>query len=89
VFTVTCLQIEKAKKLKKRLNESESQRLVVISENNKIIFGLNSQCTKMRADLEKSEALRQSLEYETSLLKGSLCLFIRGSFNQRSILFVF
>ncbi len=54
------------------MQDSETQRLEVISENNKEIFGLNSQCTKLRAELEKSEAIRQSIEYESSVSKTSL-----------------
>ncbi len=53
------------------MQDSENQRLGVISENNKEIFGLNSQCTKLRAELEKSEATRQSIEYELSVARNS------------------
>lgn len=63
--------IDKFTKLQKRLQDSESQRLDIISENNREIFSLNSQCTKLRADLEKSEAVRQSIEYELTVAKNS------------------
>lgn len=60
---------EKFTQLQKRLHESENQRLELISLNNKETFTLNTQYSKCRNELEKSEALRQNLEYELSLLK--------------------
>lgn len=60
---------DKYTKLQKKLHESENQRLELISQNNKETFNLNTQYSKIRNELEKSEALRQNLEYELSLMK--------------------
>ena len=55
--------------LKRKLYESETKRLVLISESNKETFRLNSELTRVRKDLEKSEALRQTLEKELASAK--------------------
>ena len=44
----------------------------LISQNNKEVFNLNTQFTKLRNELEKSEAQRQTLEYELTLARNSL-----------------
>ena len=54
-----------------RLQDSESQRLNLISQNNKESFALNTKFAKLRTDFEKSEATRQTLEYELSLAKAN------------------
>ena len=63
---------EKFSKLQKDLQESENNRLELISQNNKETFSLNSKFTTCRKELEKSEALRHSLEYELSVAKSQL-----------------
>jgi hypothetical protein len=63
--------IEKYSILQKRLHESENQRLELISQNNRETFNLNTQLAKLRADYEKNEAQRQTLEYELTLAKTS------------------
>lgn len=55
--------------LKRKLYESETKRLELISESNKETFKLNSELTRVRKDLEKSEALRQTLEKELASVK--------------------
>ena len=62
---------DKFTQLQKRLHESENQRLELISQNNKEAFSLNTQFSKVRNELEKSEATRQNLEYELSLMKSN------------------
>jgi len=62
---------EKYSILQKRLQESENQRLELISQSNKETFNLNTQLAKLRADYEKNEAQRQTLEYELTLAKTS------------------
>ena len=75
VFIIeTCINqlfklLDKFTKLQKRLQESETQRLELISQNNKESFSLNTKYAKLRTDFEKSEAARQTLEYELSLAK--------------------
>lgn len=61
--------LDKFTKLQKRLQESETQRLELISQTNKESFSLNTKYAKLRTDFEKSEAARQTLEYELSLAK--------------------
>ena len=51
------------------MHESENQRLELISQNNKETFELNTKYAKIRNELEKSETLRQNLEYELSVSK--------------------
>lgn len=63
---------DKFTKLQKRLQDSEGQRFLSMSETNKEIFNLNSHVTKIRSELEKSEALRQALEYELTMTKSSV-----------------
>ncbi len=60
---------EKYSILQKRLQDSENQRLELISQSNKETFNLNTQLAKLRAEYEKSEAQRQTLEYELTLAK--------------------
>ncbi len=60
----TCVQ--------KKLNESETQRLELISQMNKETFSLSSQMTKLRSDYEQSQAVRQELEYQLAFFKNSL-----------------
>lgn len=60
---------DKFTKISKRLHESENQRLELISQNNKEAFELNTKFAKVRNELEKSETLRQNLEYELSVMK--------------------
>ena len=64
-----CFEIDKFTALQKRLQDSESQRLNLISQSNKESFALNTKFAKLRTDFEKSEASRQTLEYELSLAK--------------------
>ncbi|CAF0937281.1 unnamed protein product [Brachionus calyciflorus] len=63
---------EKYSKLQKQLQDSENQRLELISSTNKEIFSLTTQFTKLRSDYEKNEAIRRSLEYELTIVKNSL-----------------
>jgi predicted nucleic acid-binding Zn-ribbon protein len=63
---------DKFTKLQKRLQDSEGQRFLSMSETNREIFNLNAQVTKIRSELEKSEALRQALEYELTMNKSSV-----------------
>lgn len=58
--------------LKQQLYESESKRLELISSSNREIFQLNADAARIRKDLEKSEALRQTLESELAALRSSL-----------------
>lgn len=60
---------DKYTQLSKQLHDSEAQRLELISQNNKEVFALNTQFAKARNELEKSETMRQNLEYEMSVLK--------------------
>ena len=63
---------EKYSKLQKQLQDSENQRLELISSSNREIFSLTTQFTKLRSDYEKNEAIRRSLEYELTYAKNSL-----------------
>lgn len=60
---------DKFTKISKRLHESENQRLELTSQNNKEQFELNTKFAKVRNELEKSETVRQNLEYELSVMK--------------------
>ena len=42
---------------------------LILSQSNKESFTLNTKFAKLRTDFEKSEASRQTLEYELSLAK--------------------
>lgn len=55
--------------LKQKLYDSEAKRLELISVNNQETFRLNSELTRVRKELEKSEALRQTLENELASMK--------------------
>lgn len=63
---------DKYSKLQKQLQESENQRLELISSSNREIFDVTTQFTKLRSDYEKNEACRRSLEYELTLCKNNL-----------------
>ncbi|CAL1539669.1 unnamed protein product [Lymnaea stagnalis] len=50
--------------LKKKLNNGEKQKLETASKTNQEIASLETQLAKIRSQVEKGEAVRQSLEYE-------------------------
>lgn len=55
--------------LKQKLYDSEAKRLELISVNNQETFRVNSELTRVRKELEKSEAVRQTLENELASMK--------------------
>jgi hypothetical protein len=58
--------------LYKKFQESEHQRLELISQTNRDSFTLNSQFSKLRCDYEKSQAGREELEYQLAMTKNCL-----------------
>lgn len=57
-------------RLNKKLNESETQRLELISLSNRETFSFSAEIAKLRKELEKSEAIRQNLEMDCATLKS-------------------
>ncbi len=62
---------DKFTQMSKKFHDSENQRLELISQTNNETFNLTTKFAKARNELEKSEALRQDLEYQLSLIKCS------------------
>ena len=63
------IEQDKFGKISKQLHTSESTRLELVSQSNKEVFALNTKYAKARNELEKSETLRQNLEYELNVVK--------------------
>ncbi|CAF0857064.1 unnamed protein product [Didymodactylos carnosus] len=61
---------EKNVELITKIEELESQSLKDMSQRNKEFNHLQSQLTKYRCDFEKSEMLRQTLEYELTVMRS-------------------
>ena len=57
--------------MSKKFHDSENQRLELISQTNTETFNLTTKFARARNELEKSEALRQDLEYQLSMIKCS------------------
>ncbi len=62
---------DKFTQMSKKFHDSENQRLELISQTNTDTFNLTTKFARARNELEKSEALRQDLEYQLSMLKCS------------------
>ncbi|RXN00717.1 Coiled-coil domain-containing protein 171 [Acipenser ruthenus] len=55
--------------LRWKLNRSEKEKLDIITKYNEEISRYESQVAKLRAQLEKGEAIRQNVEYEIALVR--------------------
>ncbi|CAH1255618.1 CCDC171 [Branchiostoma lanceolatum] len=58
--------------LRKRINVLEREKLETASRYNEETTSLQSQVARLRAQLEKGEAVRQNLEYELTLAKKNI-----------------
>ncbi|KAK1175685.1 coiled-coil domain-containing protein 171-like [Acipenser oxyrinchus oxyrinchus] len=60
---------DKEEDLRWKLNRSEKEKLDIITKYNEEISRYESQVAKLRAQLEKGEAIRQNVEYEIALVR--------------------
>ncbi|XP_074053649.1 coiled-coil domain-containing protein 171 isoform X1 [Macrotis lagotis] len=60
--------------LRKKLHRAKKEKLEITTTHNAQMLTYESQLTKLRSDVEKGEALRQSLEYELALARKELGL---------------
>uniref|UniRef100_A0A5F8GFQ9 Coiled-coil domain containing 171 n=1 Tax=Monodelphis domestica TaxID=13616 RepID=A0A5F8GFQ9_MONDO len=60
--------------LRKKLHRAKKEKLDLTTNHNAQLLTYESQITKLRSEVEKGEALRQSLEYELALARKELGL---------------
>ncbi|XP_031817397.1 coiled-coil domain-containing protein 171 isoform X5 [Sarcophilus harrisii] len=60
--------------LRKKLHRAKKEKLEITTSHNAQMLTYESQLTKLRSEVEKGEALRQSLEYELALARKELGL---------------
>ncbi|XP_036595202.1 coiled-coil domain-containing protein 171 isoform X2 [Trichosurus vulpecula] len=60
--------------LRKKLHRAKKEKLEITTSHNAQLLTYESQLTKLRSEVEKGEALRQSLEYELALARKELGL---------------
>ncbi|XP_051843070.1 coiled-coil domain-containing protein 171 isoform X2 [Antechinus flavipes] len=60
--------------LRKKLHRAKKEKLELTTSHNAQMLTYESQLTKLRSEVEKGEALRQSLEYELALARKELGL---------------
>nr|XP_032803584.1 coiled-coil domain-containing protein 171 [Petromyzon marinus]XP_032803593.1 coiled-coil domain-containing protein 171 [Petromyzon marinus] len=59
--------------VRRKLNQSENEKVELTSKHNQEVLILDSQVMRLRAELEKGEALRQDLEYDLALSRKEAC----------------
>ncbi|XP_055873967.1 coiled-coil domain-containing protein 171-like [Biomphalaria glabrata] len=74
------------KKLKKKLNSLEKHKLESTSKNNNELASLETQLAKVRAEVEKGEAIRQNLEYELTKSQRELSHIKQATQERESVL---
>ncbi|XP_027718837.1 coiled-coil domain-containing protein 171 isoform X4 [Vombatus ursinus] len=60
--------------LRKKLHRAKKEKLEITTSHNAQLLTYESQLTKLRSEVERGEALRQSLEYELALARKELGL---------------
>ncbi|XP_020825378.1 coiled-coil domain-containing protein 171 isoform X2 [Phascolarctos cinereus] len=60
--------------LRKKLHRAKKEKLEITTSHNAQLLTYDSQLTKLRSEVEKGEALRQSLEYELALARKEVGL---------------
>ncbi|XP_072512080.1 coiled-coil domain-containing protein 171 isoform X8 [Notamacropus eugenii] len=60
--------------LRKKLHRAKKEKLEITTSHNAQLLTYESQLTKLRSEVEKGEAFRQSLEYELALARKELGL---------------
>ncbi|XP_072167507.1 coiled-coil domain-containing protein 171-like [Diadema setosum] len=64
-------EMDNVAQLRRRLNESEKEKLELTSAFNSENSELQAQVARLRAEVEKGEAQRQNIEYELALARNS------------------
>ncbi|XP_070592989.1 LOW QUALITY PROTEIN: coiled-coil domain-containing protein 171 [Erythrolamprus reginae] len=62
-------EVETKEDLRRKLHEAKKDKLDITAKHNAELSNYESQIAKLRADVEKSEAVRQSLEYELAVAR--------------------
>ncbi|XP_070542624.1 coiled-coil domain-containing protein 171-like isoform X2 [Ptychodera flava] len=65
-------EMETAAQLRRKVNQLERDKVELTSSNNDEVSKLHSQNAKLRAQLEKGEATRQSLQYELTVARKNV-----------------
>ena len=63
---------DKMESIQRKFHECKNQQFDMISKNTAVIYELNGQCARLRSEFEASEACRQHLELELSVVSTQL-----------------
>ncbi|NXI91036.1 CC171 protein, partial [Psophia crepitans] len=62
-------ELDTAEDLRKKLCQAKKEKLDLTIKHNQELSNYESQVVKLRSDIEKGEAVRQSLEYELAIAR--------------------
>ncbi|XP_044283522.1 coiled-coil domain-containing protein 171-like isoform X1 [Varanus komodoensis] len=67
-------EMETKEDLRRKLHQAKKEKLDITAKHNAELSNYESQIAKLRAEVEKGEALRQSLEYELAVARKEVGL---------------
>ncbi|NXU48042.1 CC171 protein, partial [Turnix velox] len=72
-------EMKNTEDLQKKLCQANQEKLDLIIKRNQELFNYESQIAKLRSEIEKGEAIRQSLEYELAINRKDARLKIHAA----------